>query len=45
MAAAHKRATKSAHTGKKVFRRYFKHHITGKVYDAWKYGHKGWPIG
>ena len=27
------------------FRRYFKHSRTGKVYDAYDYGHKAWPIG
>lgn len=27
------------------YRRYFKHYITGKVYDAEDYGHKAWPIG
>ncbi len=27
------------------FTRFFKHHVTGVVYDAWEYGHKAWPIG
>jgi hypothetical protein len=27
------------------FSRYFKHWRSGKVYDAWDYGHKAWPIG
>lgn len=27
------------------FRRYFTHWRTGKVYDAWDYGHRSWPIG
>jgi hypothetical protein len=28
-----------------AFRRYFKCCWTGKVYDAWDYGHWAWPIG
>ena len=27
------------------FARFFTHYVTGKVYDAWEYGHKAWPIG
>ncbi|WP_301335743.1 hypothetical protein [Bdellovibrio bacteriovorus] len=32
-------------SGKRVFRRYFKHWRSGKTYDAWDYGYKSWPIG
>jgi hypothetical protein len=45
MKSASKKRTKPKGNNGKVFRRYFKHYRTGKVYDAWKYGHKGWPIG
>jgi hypothetical protein len=27
------------------FRRYFRHYRTGKLMDAWAYGHLAWPIG
>jgi hypothetical protein len=27
------------------YRRFFRHYRNGKVYDAYDYGHRGWPIG
>jgi hypothetical protein len=27
------------------FNRFFRHYITGVVYDAWDYGHDAWPFG
>jgi hypothetical protein len=35
----------SGQVGNIALRRFFKHHITGEIYDAWEYGHKSWPIG
>ena len=34
-----------AHTAAVSPRRYFKHYLNGKTYDAFAYGHKAWPIG
>jgi hypothetical protein len=31
-------------TGAVSFRRFFKHYLSGETFDAWKYGHKAWPI-
>ncbi len=30
--------------GSVIYRRYRKCKITGKIYDAWQYGYKAWPI-
>lgn len=41
-----KRKTTPRGQGKRKvpFGRFFKHYITGVIYDAWDYGHDAWPF-